>query len=149
MKIFFLIALFLPSIAWTSEISTELGEGHDHSDSRMHSHDHHSHEGHLHETLVDGKELEVDPERFDKFIEGLADTQIAVVSVNGMVCDFCARGIEKTFKKDKSVKRVDVDLSRGKVLVAYNNSKVIDFEDIKLKIVSNGQNATDLQILDI
>ena len=66
-----------------------------------------------------------------------------------MVCDFCARGIEKTFKKDKSVKRVDVDLSRGKVLVAYNNSKVIDFEDIKLKIVSNGQNATDLQILDI
>ena len=149
MKIFFLIALFLPSIAWTSEISAELGEGHDHSDSRMHSHDHHSHEGHLHETLVDGKELEVDPERFDKFIEGLADTQIAVVSVNGMVCDFCARGIEKTFKKDKSVKRVDVDLSRGKVLVAYNNSKVIDFEDIKLKIVSNGQNATDLQILDI
>ena len=149
MKIFFLIALFFPSIAWSSEISTEPGEGHDHSDSRMHSHDHHSHEGHLHETLVDGKELEVDPERFDKFIEGLADTQIAVVSVNGMVCDFCARGIEKTFKKDKSVKRVDVDLSRGKVLVAYNNSKVIDFEDIKLKIVSNGQNATDLQILDI
>ena len=149
MKILFLIALFLPSIAWTSEISTEPGEMHDHSDSRMHSHDHHSHEGHLHETLVDGKELEVDPERFDKFIEGLADTQIAVVSVNGMVCDFCARGIEKTFKKDKSVKRVDVDLSRGKVLVAYNNSKVIDFEDIKLKIVSNGQNATDLQILDI
>ena len=138
MKIFFLIALFLPSIAWT-----------DHSDSRVHSHDHHSHEGHLHETLVDGKELEVDPERFDKFIDGLADTQIAVVSVNGMVCDFCARGIEKTFKRDKTVKRVDVDLSRGKVLVAYNNSKVIDFEDIKLKIVSNGQNATDLQILDI
>jgi cation transport ATPase len=66
-----------------------------------------------------------------------------------MVCDFCARGIEKTFKKDKSVKRVDVDLSRGKVLVAYNNRKVIDFEEIKLKIVSNGQNATDLQILDI
>ena len=149
MKIFFLIALFLPSIAWTSEINTEPGEAHDHSHSSMHSHDHSSHEGHLHETLVDGKELEVDPERFDKFIEGLADSQIAVVSVIGMVCDFCARGIEKTFKKDKSVKRVDVDLSRGKVLVAYNNSKVIDFEDIKLKIVSNGQNATDLQILDI
>ena len=149
MKIFFLLGFFLPSIAWTSEINTEPGEAHDHSHSSMHSHDHSSHEGHLHETLVDGKELEVDPERFDKFIEGLADSQIAVVSVIGMVCDFCARGIEKTFKKDKSVKRVDVDLSRGKVLVAYNNSKVIDFEDIKLKIVSNGQNATDLQILDI
>jgi len=149
MKIFFLLGFFLFFFAWTSEINTEPGEAHDHSHSSMHSHDHSSHEGHLHETLVDGKELEVDPERFDKFIEGLADSQIAVVSVIGMVCDFCARGIEKTFKKDKSVKRVDVDLSRGKVLVAYNNSKVIDFEDIKLKIVSNGQNATDLQILDI
>ena len=149
MKIFFLLGFFLPSIAWTSEINTEPGEVHDHSHSGMHSHDHSSHEGHLHETLVDGKELEVDPERFDKFIEGLADSQIAVVSVIGMVCDFCARGIEKTFKRDKSVKRVDVDLSRGKVLVAYNNRKVIDFEEIKLKIVSNGQNATDLQILDI
>ena len=149
MKIFFLLGFFLPSIAWTSEINTEPGEVHDHSHSGMHSHDHSSHEGHLHETLVDGKELEVDPERFDKFIEGLADSQIAVVSVIGMVCDFCARGIEKTFKRDKSVKRIDVDLSRGKVLVAYNNSKVIDFEEIKLKIVSNGQNATDLQILDI
>ena len=79
----------------------------------------------------------------------LSVINIAVVSVIGMVCDFCARGIEKTFKRDKSVKRVDVDLSRGKVLVAYNNRKVIDFEEIKLKIVSNGQNATDLQILDI
>ena len=144
MKNFFLIALFLPGMVWTSEIAAEPGEVHDHSDSGMHSH-----EGHLHETLVDGKELEVDPERFDKFIEGLADIKIAVVSVNGMVCDFCARGIEKTFKKDKSVKKVDVDLSRGKVLVAYNSSKVIDFKEIKLKIVSNGQNATDLQILDI
>ena len=47
------------------------------------------------------------------------------------------------------MKRVDVDLSRGKVLAAYNKRKVIEFEEIKLKIVSNGQNATDLQILDI
>ena len=123
----------------------------DHSHDHMDHSDmmHHSHEGHLHEELVDGKKLEVDPDRFDKFIRDLKDSQIAVVNVKGMVCDFCARGIEKTFKKDKSVKRVDVDLSRGKVLVAYNNSKVVDFEDIKLKIVSNGQNATDLQILDI
>ena len=104
MKIFFLLGFFLPSIAWTSEINTEPGEAHDHSHSGMHSHDHSSHEGHLHETLVDGKELEVDPERFDKFIEGLADTQIAIVNVNGMVCDFCARGIEKHLKRQERKK---------------------------------------------
>ena len=112
-----------------------------------HDHMHHSHEGHLHEQLVDGKKLEVDPIRFDKFVMGLKDSQIAVVNVQGMVCDFCARGIEKTFKKDKNVKKIDVDLSKGKVLIAYNNSQEIKFDDIKEKILINGQNAIDMTII--
>ena len=114
-----------------------------------HEHMHHSHEGHLHEQLVDGKKLEVDPIRFDKFVMGLENSQIAVVNVQGMVCDFCARGIEKTFKKDKNVKKIDVDLSKGKVLIAYNNNKKIKFDDIKEKILINGQNAIDMTVLDL
>ena len=89
-----------------------------------HDHMHHSHEGHLHEQLVDGKKLEVDPIRFDNFVMGLENSQIAIVNVKGMVCDFCARGIEKTFKKDTNVKKIDVDLSKGKVLIAYNLSLI-------------------------
>jgi len=114
-----------------------------------HDHMHHSHEGHLHEQLVDGKKLEVDPIRFDKFVMGLKDSQIAVVNVQGMVCDFCARGIEKTFTKDKNVKKIDVDLSKGKVLIAYNNSQEIKFDDIKEKILINGQNAIDMTIINL
>lgn len=114
-----------------------------------HEHMHHSHEGHLHEQLVDGKKLEVDPVRFDKFVMGLENSQIAVVNVQGMVCDFCARGIEKTFKKDKRVKKIDVDLSKGKVLIAYNNSQEIKFDDIKEKILINGQNAIDMTIINL
>ena len=114
-----------------------------------HEHIHHSHEGHLHEQLVDGKKLEVDPVRFDKFVMGLENSQIAVVNVQGMVCDFCARGIEKTFKKDKYVKKIDVDLSKGKVLIAYNKNQEIKLDDIKEKILINGQNAIDMTILDL
>ena len=114
-----------------------------------HEHMHHSHEGHLHEQLVDGKKLEVDPVRFDKFVMGLENSQIAVVNLHGMVCDFCARGIEKTFKKDKNVKKIDVDLSKGKVLIAYNNNQKIKFDDIKEKILINGQNAIDMTVLDL
>ena len=114
-----------------------------------HEHMHHSHEGHLHEQLVDGKKLEVDPIRFDKFVMGLENSQIAVVNVQGMVCDFCARGIEKTFKKDKNVKKIDVDLSKGKVLIAYNNNQKIKFDDIKEKILINGQNAIDMTIINL
>ena len=79
----------------------------------------------------------------------MKDKQIAVVSVKGMVCDFCAQGIEKTFKKDKAVAKIDVDLNKGKVFIAYQMNTKIDFEKIKKMIVSNGQNATKLQVLKL
>ena len=114
--------------------------------SSMHGH---SHEGHLHETMVDGKDLDVNPERFDAFVEELSNVNIAIVSVKGMVCDFCARGISKTFLKDKDVKKIDVDLDNGKVLIAFSKSKEITFPEVEKKILSNGQNMSDLQILEI
>ena len=115
----------------------------------LHDHMTYFNEDHLHEQLVDGKKLTVDPIRFNKFVMGVTDSQIAVVNVKGMVCDFCARGIEKTFKKDTNVKKIDVDLRKGKVLIAYNNSQEIKFDDIKEKILINGQNAIDMTIINL
>ena len=109
----------------------------------------HKHSGHIHETLVDGKKLEVDPEQFDNFVEGLPQSQIAIVSVKGMVCDFCARGIEKTFRKDKTIQKINVDLSRGKVILAYSMDKEIVREEISHNILINGQNMTHLQVITI
>jgi len=109
----------------------------------------HNDQSYLHDQLVNKKKLEVDQERFDKFIKNLSSSQVAVVSVEGMVCDFCARGIEKTFMKDMNVKRIDVDLNQGKVLIAYTSEATIDFSDIKQKILSNGQNATGMQIIKL
>ena len=141
-KLFFISVLALSSLAWADH-------HHDNGESHVMEMETHSHEGHMHDVLVDGKKLEVDPDRFDKFVEGQKNSQVAVISVNGMVCDFCARGIERTFKKDKAVQKIDVDLNRGKVLVMYTQSAKVNFEDIKQKILSNGQNATDLQIISI
>ena len=115
------------------------------SDEDQHMHQH----SHYHDVYVQGEKLEVDEKRFKKFLDGLSNSQIAVVNINGMVCDFCARGIEKTFVKDKAVKRIDVDLERGKVLIAYSKEKEIDFDEIKSKILVNGQNAIDFSILNI
>ena len=109
----------------------------------------HQHNGHIHETLVDGKKLKVDAEKFSKFVEGLPQSQIAIVSVKGMVCDFCARGIEKTFRKDKTIQKINVDLSRGKVILAYSMDKAIVREEISHNILINGQNMTDLQVITI
>ena len=130
--------LIFPSLA--------LAEATMHTDHSNHG-AHHSHEGHPHTQLVDGAEIKLDAERFDKFVQNQSGSQIAVVSVTGMVCDFCARGIEKTFKKDIGVKKIDVDLANGKVLIAYAATAKIVNEDIEQKILSNGQTVTDIQIL--
>ncbi len=141
-KLYFMSVLVISSFAWADH-------HHDHGELHAAEMETPSHEGHIHDVLVDGKKLEVDPDRFDKFVEGQKNSQVAVISVNGMVCDFCARGIERTFKKDKAVRKIDVDLTRGKVLVMYTQSAKVNFEDIKQKILSNGQNVTDLQIISI
>ena len=65
----------------------------DHADHNAH----HGHEGHVAMDYVDGTSTELDVPRFDEFVSDQAGNQIAVVSVTGMVCDFCARGIQKTF----------------------------------------------------
>jgi len=130
--------LIFPSLA--------LAEATMHTDHSNHG-AHHSHEGHPHTQLVDGAEIKLDVERFDKFVLNQSGSQIAVVSVTGMVCDFCARGIEKTFQKDMGFRKIDVDLANGKVLLAYAATKKIVKEDIEQKILSNGQSVTDIQIL--
>jgi len=135
MKKILLTLLLASPLAWAEQ---------DHAN--MHGH---SHEGHLHDTMVDGKNLDVSVERFDAFMKELTNVNVAVVSVKGMVCDFCAQGIAKTFQKDKTVQKIDVDLDNGKVLIAYSKSKDINYGEIEKKILSNGQNMSDLQIIEI
>ena len=59
----------------------------------------HLHSQHQHEVLINGENFEIDKPRLDEFLHGLSASQIAIVNVNGMVCDFCARGIEKNLFK--------------------------------------------------
>ena len=87
--------------------------------------DHHMHQNsHNHYVYVQGEKLEVDQDRFKSFLDGLSNSQVAV-------------------------KKIDVDLERGKVLIAYTKEKEIDFDEIKSKILANGQNAIDFSILNI
>lgn len=110
---------------------------------------HYSHKGHMHKEFVKGEKFDINPDRFDSFASGLKQVQIAIVNVNGMVCDFCARGIEKSFSKDMNLKKIDVDLSKGKILLAYDSEKIISFDEIKKLIVENGQNATGIKIIKL
>jgi mercuric ion binding protein len=52
-------------------------------------------------------------------------------TVNGMVCGFCATGIEKTFKAQPEVKTVDVNLENK--LVTIQTKQGQKMEDSKIK----------------
>ena len=116
-----------------------------HNHGKHHDHDMHEH---TNDTII-GDPQYTSEELYNSFVANLVDSQVAVVDVNGMVCDFCARGIEKTFYKDKDVKKVNVSLENGIVLIAYKNTKDIDIEEIKNIFLSNGQTATKVTIKKI
>jgi copper chaperone CopZ len=57
-------------------------------------------------------------------------------TVNGMVCGFCATGIEKTFKTQPEVQTVNVDLAKKLVTIRTKEGQMID--DAKLrKLIGN------------
>ena len=103
---------------------------------------------HNHDTTATPS-VAVATERYEGFVKDLKDSKVAVVNVIGMVCDFCARGIEKTFNKDEFVRKVDVDLANGQVLIAYKADKLINQKEISELILANGQNVTGIEIIKI
>ena len=64
--------------------------------------------------------------------------QTILVEVQGMVCDFCARGLEKVFYKQDAVENVIVSLSMGTVTILLHPNKNLTDEQIKELIRSNG-----------
>lgn len=59
-----------------------------------------------------------------------------VVKVNGLVCDFCARSLEKTFRKTGKVSGVSVDLTAKEVRLKFAAGASLDDATIR-KLVTN------------
>lgn len=60
-------------------------------------------------------------------------SDIAVADVKGLVCDFCAQALEKTFAKEERVDQIKVNLDESTVTVYFKE----------------GQNLTDAEIEDL
>jgi copper chaperone CopZ len=59
-------------------------------------------------------------------------------SVNGMVCAFCATGIEKTFRKQPEVESVKVDLPSKQVTIKTKPGKTLSDAKIKEVVTYSG-----------
>ena len=67
------------------------------------------------------------------------------VSVNGLVCDFCARALEKVFGKEEEVKAIDVDLDKKIITINFNAGQTLDDTTLTQLITDAGYNVEDIQ----
>lgn len=61
-----------------------------------------------------------------------------LIKVKGMVCAFCAQGIEKNFNKKDQVKETKVDLDKMEVEVHLKKGKNLTEEEIKKVVTGAG-----------
>ena len=59
-------------------------------------------------------------------------------TVNGMVCAFCATGIEKTFRKQPEVATVKVDLPKKLVTITTRPAKTLSDAKIREVVTYSG-----------
>jgi copper chaperone CopZ len=79
------------------------------------------------------------------FISGHAHAETILASVNGMVCAFCATGIEKSFKKIPVVEKVDVDLEKKLVTLQTKAGASLDDTTIRKTITNAGYAVTGIK----
>jgi copper chaperone CopZ len=74
-------------------------------------------------------------------VAGLSSTMWAetiTTTVHGMVCAFCATGIEKTFRKQPEVATVKVDLPKKQVVITTKPGKTLSDRKIKEVVTYSG-----------
>ena len=69
------------------------------------------------------------------------------IEVNGMVCAFCAQGIEKSLNNINTTKDVYVNLDEGFVILESQSEGVAE-EKIKKIIVDAGYDVTQISLID-
>ena len=71
-------------------------------------------------------------------LSGSAWAETITTTVNGMVCPFCATGIEKTFRKQPEVATVKVDLPKKRVVITTKPGQTLSDAKIKEVVTYSG-----------
>jgi len=85
-------------------------------------------------------------------LAGISATSFAATSVkatvNGMVCAFCAQGIEKRLSKLPATQAVYVDLKQKMVVVEAKAGQTLDGKAITAEITEAGYDVTNLETVE-
>lgn len=72
-------------------------------------------------------------------------TQLVKVNVKGMVCDFCARGLEKVFYKQPAVSNINVNLKNSLVKIQLKPNQTLADDKITKLITDNGISVVNIE----
>jgi cation transport ATPase len=78
----------------------------------------------------------------------LAATQTIKANVNGMVCAFCAQGIEKKMRALSQTKDVYVNLKQRIVAVEVKDGQTLSNDTVKDVIKNAGYEVTSIEMSD-
>lgn len=73
-----------------------------------------------------------------------AHAETIKVSVNGLVCSFCATGVEKTFMAEPAVKGIKVDLDTKLVTIDMKGGQTMDDATVTKLITDAGYSITNI-----
>jgi copper chaperone CopZ len=66
------------------------------------------------------------------------------IGVNGLVCDFCARALEKVFMKRSDIAGIDVSLDDSRILVSLKDNADIDDDTLRKLVTDAGYNVSSM-----
>ena len=72
------------------------------------------------------------------------ENEVLSISVNGLVCDFCARSIEKLFSKKESVKNINVNLEEMLITINLKKGKILNDDIIRQVIRDSGYDIKEI-----
>jgi len=80
---------------------------------------------------------------------GLSQASLASmkVTVNGMVCSFCAQGIEKSLLKLDGTQAVLVDLKNKVVVVQAKEGKTLNEKEVRQEIIDSGYDVVNVETI--
>ena len=121
-----LISILLTFIFWTSINSYAEENNHDNNEMNHSNHE-------MDNEKITLQEGSIDP-------NGI----LLTVTVEGMVCDFCAQAIQKVFLKKEEVAGITVDLDNQNVVIALKENKNITDNVIEDLFINAGYNVSEI-----
>ena len=73
----------------------------------------------------------------------LFEPQIIEVKIKGMVCSFCAQGLQKGIGKLEEVEKVEINLKKGYAKITVKEGKTLPMDEVKEIIKDAGYLVND------